>query len=67
MDREKLRTILDIAVLIAIFVACALMLAFLFTALTEGGSCVYNPLSYWEVQNNKTICGEVLSKCMLRP
>ncbi len=66
MDREKFRIILDIFVVVMMFVVALIMLAFLFTTLTEGGSCVLNPLAYWENQNNKTICEDVFKACMPR-
>lgn len=57
MEKEKIRIILDLVVMIMLFVVSAILIAFLITVYTEGGQCVLNPAAYYsEVNNISNIC-----------
>lgn len=57
MNREKLRIILDLVVIICIAIAVGILIAFLFAVLQDGGQCVANPAGYYaKVNNLSNIC-----------
>jgi hypothetical protein len=57
MEKEKLRIILDLIVVILLFLTVAVLIIFLITVLQDGGQCVLNPASYYAKLNNiSNIC-----------
>lgn len=57
MEREKLRIILDIFVIVCLLITVIIMGAFIYTVITEGGQCVMNPAQYYiNINNISNIC-----------
>lgn len=55
IDKETIRIILDIVVIICLVIAIIIISIFLYEVLTEGGKCVINPLGYYLQTNNNNL------------
>lgn len=57
MDKERVKIYLDLLVIVCMFVVAIILIVFLITVLTDGGSCVLNPAGYYSKVNNiSNIC-----------
>jgi len=68
MNKEKLRIILDLVVILCIAVAVGILIAFIFTVVQDGGQCVANPAGYYaKVNNLSDICESCKSSWSIYP
>lgn len=57
MEKEKIRIILDLVLILAVIICIAVFVVFISTVLQDGGQCVLNPATYFAKINNVTdIC-----------